>query len=199
MSRVAASFPRSSLRSSLEKLAAIYSDSKIVATCYCNLRKKYKIVPVAAINNYENVCAVMNALIYGGLPLIEVTFRTDAAEETIKAIKNTFSESVCVGAGTVLNLEQAKQAISAGAEFIVSPGFNEKVVDFVLNKGITIIPGIMTPSEIEKAVSFGLKYVKFFPAEAAGGINCLMLFRGHILKLCICPRVVLIWIMFANI
>ena len=149
--------------------------------------KKYKIVPVAAIKNAENACAVMNALIIGGLPLIEVTFRTDSAEESIKKIKDSFYQSACVGAGTVLSLDQAKHAISAGAEFIVSPGFNERVVDYVLNKGITIIPGIMTPSEIEKAISFGIKYVKFFPAEAAGGIKMLNAFSGPYPKVMYMP------------
>ena len=139
--------------------------------------KNNKVVPVAAIENSENAIPVAQALINGGLPLIEVTFRTAAAESSIKKITSEFSD-VLVGAGTVLTVEQARKAIEAGASFIVSPGLNEKVVEFVLSKGVTVIPGIMTPSEIEKALSFGLEYVKFFPAEAAGGIKMLNAFSG---------------------
>lgn len=139
--------------------------------------KRYKIVPVAAIENAENAVPAASALTKGGLPLIEVTFRTEAAEESIKRITQEYKD-ILVGAGTVLSVDQADRAISAGASFIVSPGFNEKVVQFVIDKGVAVIPGIMTPSEIEKAMFYGLKYVKFFPAEAAGGIKMLNAFSG---------------------
>ncbi len=139
--------------------------------------KKHKIVPVAAFESADNAIPAATSLINGDLPLIEVTFRTAAAEESIKRIKKQF-ENILVGAGTVLTVDQADRAISAGASFIVSPGLNEKVVQFVLDKGVPVIPGIMTPSDIEKAMEYGLKHVKFFPAEAAGGIKMLNAFSG---------------------
>lgn len=127
------------------------------------------IVPVIKINDAEKAVPLAKALIDGGLPIAEITFRTDAAEESIRRVSEAFPEML-VGAGTVLTVEQAKRAKDAGAKFIVSPGFNPKVVSWCLENGITPTPGCTSPSEIEAALELGLKAVKFFPAEQSGGI-----------------------------
>ena len=127
------------------------------------------IIPVIKINNASKAVPLAKALIDGGLAAAEVTFRTDAAEESIRAISKAYPDML-VGAGTVLTIEQAERALSAGAKFIVSPGFNPKVVKWCLDKGVTPLPGCTTPSEIEQALELGLKVVKFFPAEQSGGL-----------------------------
>ncbi len=128
------------------------------------------IIPVIKINNSEKAVPLAKALIDGGLCAAEVTFRTDAAEDAIRAITNAYPEML-VGAGTVLTIEQAQRALNAGAKFIVSPGFNPKVVKWCLDNGVTPLPGCTTPSEIEQALELGLKVVKFFPAEQSGGLE----------------------------
>ena len=130
------------------------------------------IVPVVKIDNAADAVPLGKALIEGGLPLAEITFRTDAAAEAIKNIAKAFPEML-VGAGTVLTVEQAQRAINAGAKFMVSPGFNPAVVEFCVKNGIPIIPGCSNPTDIEMALGFGLEVVKFFPAEAFGGLNTL--------------------------
>ncbi|MCL2321877.1 MAG: bifunctional 4-hydroxy-2-oxoglutarate aldolase/2-dehydro-3-deoxy-phosphogluconate aldolase [Oscillospiraceae bacterium] len=130
------------------------------------------IVPVVVLNNAEDAVPLAKALLEGGLPCAEVTFRTAAAEESIKKIKEAYPE-MFVGAGTVLTTEQVDRAISAGAEFIVTPGINPSVVKYCVDKCIPIVPGIATPSEIEIALSFGLDVVKFFPAEGSGGLSMI--------------------------
>ncbi len=130
------------------------------------------IVPVVVLNKVSDSEPLAEALIKGGLPCAEVTFRTDAAEESIRAISKKFPD-MFVGAGTVLTTEQVDRAIGAGAKFIVSPGLNPKVVDYCIKKGYPITPGIMTPSELEAALGFGLDVVKFFPAENAGGLKMI--------------------------
>ena len=132
--------------------------------------KGHGVVPVVAIKNASDSEPLAYALAEGGLPCAEITFRTDAAEESIRKIASRFPE-MTLAAGTVLSADQADRAISAGASLIVSPGFNPSVVEHCLKKGYPVVPGIVTPSEIELAMSFGLKYLKFFPAEAAGGIK----------------------------
>lgn len=127
------------------------------------------IVPVIKINDAEKAVPLAKALIDGGLPIAEITFRTDAAEESIRRVSEAFPDML-VGAGTVLTVEQAKRAKDAGAKFIVSPGFNPKVVSWCLENDITPTPGCTSPSEIEAALELGLKAVKFFPAEQSGGI-----------------------------
>ena len=128
------------------------------------------IIPVVKINDAEKAVPLAKALAKGGLAAAEITFRTDAAEQ---AIKNIAAEcpDVLVGAGTVLTIEQAERALKAGAKFIVSPGFNPKVVRWCLDNGVTPLPGCTTPSEIEQALELGLKVVKFFPAEQSGGLD----------------------------
>ena len=128
------------------------------------------IIPVIKINDASKAVPLAKALIEGGLAAAEVTFRTDAAEDAIRAIANAYPDML-VGAGTVLTIEQAKRAMDAGAKFIVSPGFNPKVVKWCLDNGITPLPGCTTPSEIEGALELGLDVVKFFPAEQSGGLD----------------------------
>lgn len=130
------------------------------------------IVPVVVLNKVADAEPLTEALIKGGLPCAEVTFRTDAAEESIRAISKKFPD-MFVGAGTVLTTEQVDRAIGAGAKFIVSPGLNPKVVEYCIKKGYPITPGIMTPTELEVALGFGLDVVKFFPAENAGGLKMI--------------------------
>lgn len=133
---------------------------------------KTGIVPVVVLNNASDAEPLANALIKGGLPCAEVTFRTEAAEESIKIMATKFPE-MFVGAGTVLTTEQVDRAVGAGAKFIVSPGFNPKVVEYCIKNNYPICPGIMTPTELEMALGFGLDVVKFFPAENAGGLKMI--------------------------
>ncbi|HEY4687811.1 MAG TPA: bifunctional 4-hydroxy-2-oxoglutarate aldolase/2-dehydro-3-deoxy-phosphogluconate aldolase [Anaerolineae bacterium] len=130
------------------------------------------LVPVVKIDRAENAVPLAQALIDGGLPCAEITFRTAAAEEAIRRIASALPQAV-VGAGTVLSVDQAEKAVSAGAQFIVSPGFDPKVVDWCLAKSAPVIPGVATPTEINMALDKGLRILKFFPAEAFGGIHTL--------------------------
>jgi 2-dehydro-3-deoxyphosphogluconate aldolase/(4S)-4-hydroxy-2-oxoglutarate aldolase len=124
------------------------------------------------LDEAENAPALANALCQGGLPCAEVTFRTEAAEESIRIMTEQYP-NMLVGAGTVLTTEQVDRAVKAGAAFIVSPGLNPKVVTYCLERNIPIIPGTQTPSEMEKALELGLEVVKFFPAEPAGGLKMI--------------------------
>ena len=130
------------------------------------------IVPVVVLNDVKNAVPLAQSLINGGLPCAEVTFRTEAAQQSIAEISKNFPQ-MFVGAGTVLTTEQVDRAVDAGAKFIVSPGFNPKVVDYCIKKGYPVTPGIMTPTELEMALEFGLDVVKFFPAENAGGLKMI--------------------------
>jgi 2-dehydro-3-deoxyphosphogluconate aldolase/(4S)-4-hydroxy-2-oxoglutarate aldolase len=130
------------------------------------------IIPVVKIEDSNGAARLGEALMKGGLPCVEITFRTHNAGESIQRIFAA-QPGMLVGAGTVLSVDQAKQAVSAGARFIVSPGLNLLVVDWCLEHGVTVIPGIATPSEAMLAMSRGLNVLKFFPAEAMGGINYL--------------------------
>jgi len=130
------------------------------------------IIPVVKIEKAEDALPLGRALINGDLPLAEITFRTSAAEESIKTLTRELP-NLLVGAGTVLTVEQAKKAVSAGAQFIVSPGFNPKVVDHCIENDIPVTPGINNPTQIEMALERGIKVVKFFPAEASGGLSLL--------------------------
>ncbi len=130
------------------------------------------IVPVIKLNDPADAVPLCRALAKGGLPVAEITFRTAAAEESIRRVAQELPE-VLVGAGTVLTVEQADKAMNAGAKFIVTPGFNPEVVGHCVEKGYPIFPGCPTTSDIEQAIRFGLKVVKFFPAEAMGGLNTI--------------------------
>ena len=132
----------------------------------------YGLVPVIKITDVNNAVPLAKALADGGLNCAEITFRTACAKEAIARITKEMPEML-VGAGTVLTPEQADEAIEAGSKFIVSPGFNPRVVKHCLEKGVPVLPGCATPSEVEQALELGLKAVKFFPAEAAGGLNMI--------------------------
>ncbi len=134
--------------------------------------QKLGVVPVVVLNNVEDAEPVAKALCAGGLPVAEVTFRTDAAEESIRIMKQKFPKML-VGAGTILTIEQAQRAMDAGAEFIVSPGFNPNVVKYCRDKGIPVTPGCNNPTAIEAALELGLDVLKFFPAEASGGLKAI--------------------------
>lgn len=131
--------------------------------------KEYGVVPVVVLNDAKDALPLAKALVEGGLACAEVTFRTDAAEESIRLMSEAYPEML-VGAGTVLTIDQVNRAVKAGAKFIVSPGFDPEIVDYCLENNIPVLPGCITPSEVAQAVKRGLKVVKFFPAEQAGGI-----------------------------
>lgn len=132
---------------------------------------KLRIIPVVAIHDASHADSLADALIAGELPCAEITFRTDAAAEAIRKI--AARGDMIVGAGTVLKIEQVKQAVACGACFIVSPGFSPKVVQYCVENAIPVTPGICTPTDIQLAYEFGLDIVKFFPAEASGGLKTL--------------------------
>ena len=134
--------------------------------------QKIGIIPVVVLDRAEDALPLAECLMEGGLPCAEVTFRTAAAEESIRKMAKAYPKMI-VGAGTVLTTEQADRAIGAGAKFIVSPGFNPKVTEYVLKKGVPMTPGVCTPTEIEAALQFDLDVLKFFPAEPAGGLKMI--------------------------
>ena len=144
------------------------------------------VVPVVKLNNAENAVKLAEALRKGGLNCAEITFRTDAAEESIKRIAAKYPDML-IAAGTVLTPEQADKAMAAGAKFIVSPGLNPDVVRHCIDKGYPVVPGVCTPGEVEKALSFGLKYLKFFPAEAAGGVKMIKAMAAPYTMVCFMP------------
>lgn len=133
--------------------------------------RRIRVIPVIAIRNSADAEPLGEALIQGGLPCAEITFRTEAAADSIHALVRR--GDLLVGAGTVLTVEQAKTAIDRGARFIVSPGFNPKVVQYCIDNHILVTPGVCTPTDISIALEFGLKVVKFYPAEAFGGLKTL--------------------------
>ncbi len=133
---------------------------------------KIGIIPVVVLDDSQQAAPLAEVLCKNGLPCAEVTFRTSAAEESIRIMSREFPDML-VGAGTVLTIEQADRAINAGAKFIVSPGLNPKVVQHCLDNSVPVTPGTQTPSEMERALELGLKVVKFFPAEPAGGLNMI--------------------------
>ena len=130
------------------------------------------IVPVIKIDDVEKAVPLAKALCEGGLPVAEVTFRTEEAEEAIKRITAEVPEML-VGAGTVLTTEQVDRAVNAGAQFIVSPGLNPRVVKYCVEKGVPITPGTANASDIEQAIELGLDVVKFFPAGSLGGVSTI--------------------------
>lgn len=130
---------------------------------------KFGVVPVVVLNDAKDAAPLAKALCEGGLPCAEVTFRTAAAEESIRIMTTEYPDML-VGAGTVLTIDQVDRAVAAGAKFIVSPGFDPEIVDYCLSKDILVLPGCITPSEVAQAVKRGLEVIKFFPAEQAGGL-----------------------------
>jgi len=133
---------------------------------------QFGVIPVVAIDDAADAVSLGKALSAGGLPCAEITFRTAAAAAAIEAISSECPD-VLVGAGTVLTVAQAKSAIAAGAKFVVTPGFDPAVVDWCLDNEVPITPGVITPTEINMALNKKVNILKFFPAEAAGGVKTL--------------------------
>lgn len=131
-----------------------------------------RVVPVISMPHADKAPGLAQALIDGDLPVAEITFRTKAAAAAITAMRNT-NEALLVGAGTLLNLDDVKKAMDAGAQFGVAPGLNVKVVEGALKLGFPFCPGVMIPSDVEMGLSLGLRLLKFFPAEPAGGVQML--------------------------
>ena len=131
-----------------------------------------KIIPVIAIQDADDAVALGRALLENGMPSAEITFRTPAAAESIRRLRDAFPEMI-IGAGTVLTTAQVDQAIAAGVDFIVSPGLNPRIVQYCQARGVPIIPGVNNPSQVEQAMELGLKTLKFFPAEPSGGLAML--------------------------
>ncbi len=131
-----------------------------------------RLVPVVKIENSQDAVPLGRALLNARLPIAEITFRTAAAEAAIRALTAELPE-LLVGAGTVLSVDQVKSAVDAGARFMVAPGFNPTVVDYCVEHNISVVPGVNNPSQIERALERKLKVVKFFPAEASGGLPFL--------------------------
>ena len=135
------------------------------------------VVPVVVLNDVKDAIPTAKALLAGGIDVMEITFRTTAAADSIAAVAKE-CPNMLVGAGTVITLEQCKTAVDCGAKFIVSPGFSEEVVAWCVANDIAIVPGCVTPSEIMAAMSYGLKVVKFFPANVYGGLNAMKALSG---------------------
>jgi len=146
----------------------------------------YGIMPVIKIPRPELAVPLADALAAGGLPQIEVTLRNDTALDSIRAIKKARPDFTA-GAGTVLSVEQAKAALDAGADFIVTPGYNPKVVEYCLGRGAEILPGCVTPAEIETGMAAGLSTFKFFPADTLGGVKAIKALRGPYGKVSFVP------------
>ncbi|NNN67779.1 bifunctional 4-hydroxy-2-oxoglutarate aldolase/2-dehydro-3-deoxy-phosphogluconate aldolase [Vibrio sp. 3-2(1)] len=134
--------------------------------------KEIKIVPVIAINDASQAVPLAKVLVENGLPCAEVTFRTEAAAESIRLMRATYPEML-IGAGTVLTTAQVDQAIEAGVDFVVSPGFNPTTVRYCQQRHVAIVPGVNNPSLVEQAMEMGLRTLKFFPAEPSGGVAML--------------------------
>ena len=131
-----------------------------------------KIIPVVVMEKAQDAPATARALLEGGIDMMEITFRTAAAEESIRLVSGQCPEMI-VGAGTVLTIEQASRALQAGARFIVSPGFDAELVRWCIERDVAVIPGCVTPSEIMGALRLGLHVVKFFPANVYGGLPAM--------------------------
>jgi 2-dehydro-3-deoxyphosphogluconate aldolase/(4S)-4-hydroxy-2-oxoglutarate aldolase len=138
----------------------------------CKTLGELKIVPVLVLNNVDDGLKMCEILAECGLPGAEITFRTSAAQAVIKAASERFPD-FCIGAGTVLNTEDLHRAFDAGAKFAVAPGFNPVVVQEAINNDFVFAPGVCTPREAEQAMALGCRFLKFFPAEAAGGVKMI--------------------------
>lgn len=137
-----------------------------------HLMKKSGVIPVVVLDDTAKALTTANALLAGGVSVMEITFRTAAAADSIKAVSENCPEML-VGAGTVVTLDQCKQALECGAKFIVSPGFDPEVVSWCVERNIPITPGCVTPTEIMAAMKLGLNVVKFFPAGVYGGLKAM--------------------------
>ncbi|MBB1465764.1 bifunctional 4-hydroxy-2-oxoglutarate aldolase/2-dehydro-3-deoxy-phosphogluconate aldolase [Vibrio sp. SG41-7] len=131
-----------------------------------------KVIPVIAINRAEDAIPLGKALVENGMPCAEITLRTECAIEAIRIMREEFPDML-IGSGTVLTNEQVDASIEAGVDFIVSPGFNPRTVQYCIDKGVAIVPGVNNPSLVEQAMEMGLRTLKFFPAEPSGGTGML--------------------------
>ena len=134
--------------------------------------EQYKIIPVVTVQKIEEAEGMLGVLVRGGLPVAEICFRTDCAEEAIRLAAKKFPQML-VGAGTVINGEQCTRALAAGAKFIVSPGLSAEVAEVCREAKVSYLPGVVTPTEIIQALSMGLTYLKFFPAGNFGGLKTI--------------------------
>lgn len=144
------------------------------------------VMPVMVINHLEHAVPLAKALVEGGLKVLEITLRTPVALDAIRAIKAEVSGAI-VGAGTIINVQTLHQAIDAGAEFIVSPGVTDNLLDAALETSVPLLPGVVTPSEVMRLLDKGIHAMKFFPAEAAGGIPMLKSIGGPLPQVTFCP------------
>lgn len=144
------------------------------------------VMPVMVINQLDQAVPLAKALVDGGLKVLEITLRTPVALDAIRKIKTEVPGAI-VGAGTIINTETLQQAIDAGAEFIVSPGVTDSVIDAAIASGVPILPGVITPSEVMKLLEKGITAMKFFPAEAAGGIPMLKSIGAPLPQVTFCP------------
>lgn len=144
------------------------------------------VMPVMVINQLDQAVPLAKALVDGGLKVLEITLRTPVALDAIRKIKAEVPGAI-VGAGTIINTETLQQAIDAGAEFIVSPGVTDSVIDAAIASGVPILPGVITPSEVMKLLEKGITAMKFFPAEAAGGIPMLKSIGAPLPQVTFCP------------
>lgn len=144
------------------------------------------VMPVMVINQLDQAVPLAKALVEGGLKVLEITLRTPVALDAIRRIKAEVPGAI-VGAGTIINTETLQQALDAGAEFIVSPGVTDSVIEAAIASGVPILPGVITPSEVMKLLEKGITEMKFFPAEAAGGIPMLKSLGGPLPQVTFCP------------
>ena len=144
------------------------------------------VVPVVVLDNAEDAVPTAKAMVAGGIDVMEITFRTAAAPDSIRAVAENCPEML-VGAGTVVNLEQCKLAVECGAKFIVSPGYDEEVVSWCVENGVAVTPGCVTPTEIMAALKHGLKVLKFFPANVYGGLSAIKALAGPFVGLKFIP------------
>jgi len=144
------------------------------------------VIPVMVINNLEQAVPLAHALVEGGLKVLEITLRTPVALEAIRAIKAEVPDAI-VGAGTVINTETLQQSIAAGAEFLVSPGVTDSLLDEALASGVPLLPGVISPSEVMRLLEKGITAMKFFPAQAAGGIPMLKAIGAPLPQVSFCP------------
>lgn len=147
---------------------------------------KAPVIPVLTIHNLEDALPLAEALVSGGLPVLEVTLRTDAGLKAIETIARELPEA-CVGAGTIINPDQFQQAVNVGSQFIVSPGSTAALLDHACQAEVPLLPGIQTVSEMMEGIQRGFKRFKFFPAEASGGTPILASLAGPFADIRFCP------------
>ena len=151
------------------------------------LLKQNSIIPVVTINDMDEIEPIIYSLLDKNIKCIEVTLRTEIAFEAIEFIKNSYGEKICVGAGTVVNIQQIDKLEKIGVDFIVCPGFSSELVKSLLNCKIPFLPGVSTPSDIILGIGMGLKFFKFFPANLFGGISALKTYQLVFPEVSFCP------------